>query len=159
MDLTDPPRPKQSLLTTILRAVLLTPIPFSSGRLIDLVFILVGLFVAMVVCVPVLAATLAIGAVLGFALQAAGAPGIVTAVPALAGLVAGLAIGFLILLRIYMRLPVFIRSWILPDDEPDVGAPAWTVKRDPAADAETLPERVRAADATLAPQESTRADE
>ena len=144
-------RPKRTSVTAILRALLLTPIPTTTTRPIDMIILPVGIVVAVVVCLPILAGTLLAGAVVGLGLETLGAPGAVTAVPGLVGLIGGLALGFIVLLRIYRRLPRRMRSWVIPEDEDPVGvAGVLPLGRDPDRDDGTLRDRVAAADATLA---------
>jgi hypothetical protein len=128
------------------RSLLLLPLPPNGTRIVDMIVL------ALVVCLPILAMTLLGGAVVGLGLQAVGAPDALVAIPGLAGLGSGLVLGFLVLLRVYMRVPAAIRSWVTPDDQDgDERGGLAMPHDDPAANPSTLVARVAASDAAFAP--------
>lgn len=138
-----------------IRRLLLLPLTPDGVRIVDIVVLPVGAVVALFVCIPILiGAALAVVA-LGALLSAIGAP---DAIRGLAGIVlfgGALVLCFVVLLRLYRRLPVGIRSWVTPaDEDDDRGSPA--LGKDPDADDATIAERIAVADATLAQGDADR---
>ena len=146
-----------------IRGLLLVPLTPEGARIIDIVILPIGAFVAFVVCIPIWVLSILAAAVVGSGLVAVGAPEEVRDVIGIVGIGGGIVLSFVALVRIYRRVPAGIRSWVTPDDERR-GLPASTVEKDlhsarnapdepEPLDAITAPleERLTAADAALAP--------
>lgn len=138
-----------------IRRLLLLPLPPNGVRIIDIVILPVGAVVALLVCIPILIGSALAVVAVGALLSAVGAP---EAIRGLAGIVlfgGALVLCFVVLLRLYRRLPVGIRSWITPaDEDDDQGIPV--LGKDPEADDATFAERIAVADATLAQGDADR---
>ncbi len=145
------------------RALLLVPLTPEGARIIDIVILPIGAFLAFVVCIPIWVLSILAAAVVGSGLVALGAPEAIRDFLGIVGIVGGLVLSFVALVRIYRRVPAGIRSWVTPDEErpaPRVShrrrtsTAARNAPNDPEQlDAITAPleERLTAADAALAP--------
>ena len=146
-----PDPPARSRIKAAVRALLLVPLSPEGARIIDIVILPIGAFVAFFVCIPIWILTILAGAAVGSVLAALGAPEGIRSVFTFLGIGGGIVLSFVALLRIYRRLPAGIRGWVTPDDDdtPDVES-----TRDPAADPFTVNQRVARLDASLTPSDA-----
>jgi hypothetical protein len=111
---------------------------------------------ALVVCIPILLLTLLGALAVSLVLSALGVPDAIGGfVVFVFGFGGGLVLAFLALLWISRRLPDPVRGFLYGADEHARSISGVLTARDPGHDSATLIDRVRAADATLAPADDT----
>ena len=158
----DHPRTPKGMKSAI-RGLLLVPLTPEGARIIDIVILPIGAFVAFVVCIPIWVLSILATAAVGSGLVALGAPEGMRDFLGIVGIGGGLQLSFIALVRIYRRVPAGIRSWVTADEERQE-ARASAIETDPHAARNapdnpeeidaitgTLEERLTAADAALGP--------
>ena len=133
-----------------IRRVLAFPVNLDGATVGGTLALFIAMPVALVICLPILFAVAIVGVAAGALLSALGVPQSVSGLLGLAGFVGGLVLSFVVLVRLYRRLPGWIKGWLASVDE-EVASPPPAPRRDPRADPGTVDARLAAADATHAP--------